>query len=602
MGQQLKKTALYCRLSKDDERIGESASIETQKTLLSQYAKEHNFYPMEFYIDDGYTGLNFDRPAFQRMIEDVALGKIDTVITKDLSRLGRDHIKTGEYSEIYFPTHKVRYIAINDNYDSEDQQSTYYGSIKTAINEFYSRDASVKIKAAFRARSKAGKYHTKKPPYGYIKDPADHNHLIPDPESAWAVKKIYELVLKGWGNYRIRDYLREARVPIPSWHMHSRGLEDKSYLFPTEESKYIWRPDTLRLLIRNQVYCGDTVACKTEAIFKTNRCIRKPEDKCIVVPNTHEALVSRETWERANELIAIKRRDAQSLRKEHQNIFAGLLKCGDCGKAMTRRKYGSQNGRLVYVCTTYATYGAYRCTQHKVFEEDLINAVSADIRRHAAEAKKNPEELIRRIIGYKKSQDESRLDTESEAYKALVKRKAEIERAFDRLYDDHLTERITYENFERLAAKYQAEQKDLQDRMAVFEAASASLKDRRSQAEKVAESLAKYSDFDELTHEMLYSLIDRIEVFDPQVIDGRLEQVIKVFYRFVGVIEPVEFDATRFYKSGEVTCITGRRAARKSADTRLAERKKLTLEEIQSDQERMDELTQTEVTEGNTDK
>lgn len=228
MTQQLKTTALYCRLSKDDERQGESLSIETQKSMLVRYAQENGLLPYEIYVDDGYSGLNFERPSFQRMIDDVAVGKIGVVVVKDLSRFGRDHIVVGQYQEIYFPSKKVRFIALNDGIDTVNSHTTDYAALKNVINEFYSRDTSRKIKAAFRARAKDGKYHAKAAPFGYLKDPNDHNHLIPDPETAPIVAKIYDLVLKGWGNYRIRDYLRETKVPVPSWYQHIRGVEDKS--------------------------------------------------------------------------------------------------------------------------------------------------------------------------------------------------------------------------------------------------------------------------------------------------------------------------------------------------------------------------------------
>ncbi|MGO5085774.1 recombinase family protein [Oscillospiraceae bacterium LCP25S3_F9] len=359
MTQQLKKTALYCRLSKDDERQGESLSIETQKSMLVRYAQENGLIPYEIYVDDGYSGLNFDRPDFQRMIDDVATGKIGVVVVKDLSRFGRDHIVVGQYQELYFPSKKVRFIALNDGIDTLNSHSTDYAALKNVINEFYSRDTSRKIKAAFRSRAKDGKYHSKTAPFGYLKDPDNHNHLIPDPETAPVVVKIYDLVLKGWGNHRIRDYLRETKVPVPSWYMHIRGIEDKSHMFPDEESKYIWRPDTLRLLIRNRVYCGDCVLCKSDTVFKTKKHFKTDEADWITVENTHEPIVSRETWERANELVAVKRREYKETLKDDLNIFSGLLKCADCGKALSRRKYGSNSSHMIYVCGTYATYGSH---------------------------------------------------------------------------------------------------------------------------------------------------------------------------------------------------------------------------------------------------
>ena len=564
--QQPKKKALYCRLSKDDERLGESLSIETQKETLAQYAREHGMSPVQFYIDDGYTGLNYDRPAFQQMMDDISLGLIDTVITKDMSRLGRDHIKTGEYTDIFFPTHRIRYIAINDGYDSANQQSTYYGVLKQAINEFYSRDNSVKIKAAFKTRAKAGKYHATAAPFGYLKDPADHNHLIPDPETAPYVVKIYELVLQGWGNHRIRDYLRETKVPIPTWFQHIRGITDRSKMFPDEQARYIWRPDTLRLLIRNPVYCGDTVMGRSEAIFKTRKHPKTDSDKWITVHDTHEPLVSRDVWEHANQLIAVRRQDYKKSLVPGKNMFSGILKCADCGKAMSRRKYGSKNQRVIYACGTYCTYGVYQCSQHKIFEEDVYDAVLTDIQMYARLAKENRESFIDSVLGYYRSTVETKPDTSSDDYKKLKKRLAEIDRAFDRLYDDYLLERLSTENYDRLSAKYQQEQDDIRSRLSLFESADVEAIERKTDAERCADLFAEYADITELNSAIVNALINRIDVFESEVVDGVMRQTIRIHYRFADVIEPLTYDATRFYKSENVRQASRKRAERQRND------------------------------------
>lgn len=568
MNQQPKITALYCRLSKDDERLGESLSIETQKTMLSQYARENHLYPTEFYIDDGYTGLNFDRPAFQRMIEDIALGKIGTVITKDLSRLGRDHIQTGQYSEIYFPTHRVRYIAINDGFDSENQQSTVYATLKTAINEFYSRDTSIKIKASFRARAKEGKHHSVVPPYGYLKDPADKNNLIPDPETAPYIVKIYDLVLQGWGNHRIRDYLREMKIPCPSWIHHVRGWLKKEHMFPTEESHYIWRPDTLRNIIRNPVYCGDLCYGRSEAIFKTKRHPKTDESKWIHVRNTHEALVPRDVWERANSLIAIKRQDYKDSVKFPSNPFNGILKCADCGKAMTRRKYGGTSGRKIFVCTSYSTYGVHRCSQHKVFEEDITAVVLADIRALSEEAKLNKDALIDRIVALTPEAEAS--VTSPKVYGALTKRLSELDTLLDRLYEDHLFGKVNESNFNRMMAKYQKEQESVQAQINAYEDARTEEKDKRSKAEKIADLFVRYGEFTELTAGLLNTLVGRITVSEPYVEDGRFKQDVTIYYRHIGAFGAVQHDATRFYKSEKCTQASQKRAARKMDERKEA--------------------------------
>ena len=580
MEQQPKITALYCRLSKDDERLGESLSIETQKTMLSQYAREHHLFPVEFYIDDGYTGLNFNRPDFQRMIDDIALGKIGTVITKDLSRLGRDHIQTGQYAEIYFPTHKVHYIAINDGFDSENQQSTIYASLKTAINEFYSRDTSVKIKASFRARAKEGKHHSVVPPYGYLKDPADKNNLIPDPETAPYIVKIYDLVLQGWGNHRIRDYLRETKVPCPSWIHHVRGWLKKDQMFPTEESRYIWRPDTLRNIIRNPVYCGDLAYGKSETIFKTKKHPKTDESKWIIVQDTHEGLVSRNVWERANQLVAIKRQDYKNNGQNSANLFNGILKCADCGKALTRRKYGSNCDRMIYVCTSYTTYGVHRCSQHKVFEDDIKAVVLEDIRSLALEAKLNRQALIARIVAMTPEAPGGSFSTE--VYASLAKRLSELNKLLDKLYEDHLFGTLSDGNYNRMMAKYQKEQETVQKQLASYDEMRQEADDRRTQAEKVADLFAQYGDFTELTAGVLNTLIEKINVSEPYVLDGRFKQDVTIYYRYIGALDTVQHDSTRFYKSEKCTQASQQRAARQ-----MAQRVAAVEEEVEKDQDEL---------------
>lgn len=579
MTQQLKTTALYCRLSKDDERQGESLSIETQKSMLVRYAQENGLLPYEIYVDDGYSGLNFERPSFQRMIDDVAVGKISVVVVKDLSRFGRDHIVVGQYQEIYFPSKKVRFIALNDGIDTVNSHTTDYAALKNVINEFYSRDTSRKIKAAFRARAKDGKYHAKAAPFGYLKDPNDHNHLIPDPETAPIVAKIYDLVLKGWGNHRIRDYLRETKVPVPSWYQHIRGVEDKSHMFPDEDSKYIWRPDTLRLLIRNRVYCGDCVLCKSDTIFKTKRHFKTDEKEWITVENTHEAIVSREIWERANELIAVKRREYRKTLTGDLNIFSGLLKCADCGKALSRRKYGSNSGHMIYVCGTYATYGSHKCTQHKIFEEDLTAAMLADIQELFSAVTKNKARLIDLLIKGKAKSEGKTLTTKETQYKRVCKRLEDVNRLIDKLYEDSISGKVNETNFVRLLGKYQQEQESILAEKEKLQGETAAVREIRSDVEHFADLLERYGDISKLTPEILNMLVEKIVVYEPRAVDGVMRQQLDVYYRYIGVIKLVDYGSTTYYKHGEVT-----NAAKKREKAKMEKRIAAVKEEVQNDE------------------
>lgn len=466
----------------------------------------------------------------------------------------------------------MRFIALNDGIDTVNTQSTDYAALKNVINEFYSRDTSRKIKAAFRSRAKDGKYRSKTAPFGYLKDPDDHNHLIPDPETAPAVVKIYDLVLKGWGNYRIRDYLRENKIPVPSWYMHVRGIEDKSHMFPDEESKYLWRPDTLRLLIRNRVYCGDCVLGKSDTVFKTKRHFKTDEKDWIVVENTYEPIVSRDVWERANDLIAVKRREFKASLSGDLNIFSGLLKCADCGKALSRRKYGSNSSHMIYVCGTYATYGSRKCTQHKIFEDDLTAAMLTDIRELFSAVRQDKAKLIDLPMKSKAKNEGRTLQTKEARYKRVCKRLEEVNRLVDRLYEDNISGKINEANFERLIGKYQREQEELLVEKSKLEGDTAAALEIRSDAERFADLLEQHGDISELTPEILNMLVEKILVYEPRCVDGVMRQQIDVCYRYIGVIKAVDYDSTTYYKSDKVIDAARKREKAK-AEGRIAARK-----------------------------
>lgn len=563
MALQHKVTALYCRLSKDDDRQGESLSIEMQKTILMQFAKDNDLYPVEVYADDGYSGLNFDRPQFQRMLDDIVKDKIGTVIVKDLSRLGRDHLQVGQYTEIYFPTHRIRFIAINDGVDTKDASSGDYAALKNVINEFYSRDTSRKIKASFNARAKEGRYMTTVAPFGYLKDPADHTHLIPDPETAPYVKKIFELCASGWGNYKIRDYLRINKVPMPSWYHYIRGDLNKGVMFPTEESRYMWRPDTLRNLIRNRVYCGDCVRGKTTTIFKTKKHVKTDESEWIVVENTHEPIVSRELWEKANQLVKVKRQEYKETLTGRENIFSGIIKCADCGKALSSAKYGSHSNHRIYLCNSYRTYGKRRCSGHRTFEEDLKAAVLTDMKEKAAMLLEDREQFFKALLDVKRNTDSQKSSVSDDAYRKNIKRLRDVNCFIDKLYEDHVLGRISAENFDRMMIKYQTEQEELTEKINEYENQQAEASQTVRDIGKFFELLEKeVVDAEELTAEMINALIERIDIHEVEYEDGIATQQIDIHYWHVGKIDNTEYRSSIFYKSEKVVEASKQRAAR----------------------------------------
>ena len=538
------RTALYCRLSKDDMLQGDSESIKTQKAMLTQYAKEHGFLIVEVYVDDGWSGLNFQRPDFNRMLDDIEAGKIDVVITKDLSRLGRDHLKVGHFTEIYFPMKNVRYIAVNDGVDTANKNNDI-AALKNVMNEFYSRDNSRKIRSSIRARAKAGLYRTSFNPIGYRKSPDNHNKLIVDGETAWIVKRIFELANAGMGAHKIAKTFREEQVPCPSWWLHSRGERDYSQRFENPANKYEWSHTVIRNIIANPLYLGHTVMCKTESIFKVGTFKKVPKADQIRVENTHEPLVSQELFDGANAKILSRGRDTTD---NFVSPFSGLVKCGTCGKALGLRYWGKDRHHI-YVCTTYA-HDTKACSDHRIYYEDLYNAVLADIQYHARLAYEDRDKAVALAMKMNAKADGNKGKSNESKLKQAKKRYDEVTRLFDRLYEDSLSGRISNDNFTRLIDKYQTEQEQLLGQIQNLENALQEVKDSQTNAVQWAALMADYVGIRELTAENLNLLVERIEVFDRTETDGEAEQVIRICYRFGGYIGERRFKAKVLRNTG----------------------------------------------------
>lgn len=531
------RTAIYCRLSKDDMLQGDSESIKTQKAMLTQYAKEHGFFVVEVYVDDGWSGLNFDRPDFNRMLDDIEAGKIDVVITKDLSRLGRDHLKVGHFTEIYFPMKNVRYIAVNDMVDTSNKNNDI-AALKNVMNEFYSRDNSRKIRSSIRARAKAGLYRTSFNPIGYRKSLDNHNKLVVDEETAWIVKRIFELAVEGYGAHKIATLFRKEQVPCPSWWLHSRGEKDYSKRFEKPENRYVWSHTVIQNIIKNPLYLGHTIMCKTETVFKVGVTKKTAEADRVRVDNTHEPLVTQEIFDLANQKIISRKREDTS---GNVSIFAGLIKCGTCGKAMSQRYWGKDKHRI-FVCTTYAE-NTKACTDHRIFYEDLYKAVLEDIQYHASLAYEDRDKAVALAVKMNARADGSRGKSNESKLKQARKRYDEVTKLFDRLYEDSLSGRISNENFTRLIEKYQSEQEQLLGQIEALEHVFQEVRDNQANAVQWADLMASYAGIQKLNAENLNLLVERIEVFNRTETDGVAEQVIKVCYRFGGYIGERTFKA-----------------------------------------------------------
>ena len=532
------KTALYCRLSRDDGSEMESSSIQTQKEMLSRYARENGLYNTEFFIDDGYSGTNFNRPAFQRMISEIEDGKIDTVITKDLSRLGRNYIETGVYIEVYFPEHRVRYIAINDAVDTVTTESADFTPFKNIMNEFYAKDTSRKVKSALKARVMDGMYVATSAPYGYQKLPEDHHRLIVDERYAPVVRGIFKLALDGMGISSIRNEINQKHILRPGavnpngYERHFDGVDD--------EKRYTWSCNSIRGILRNPVYAGHLVMGKrVSASFKSKKrlCVL-PEDYT-VIRNVHEPIVAPEDFEVVQKLITSRRKSNKQ--NQFDNIFAGLIKCEDCGYAMTLSKaHRTPREDIIdnygYMCNNYKSFGKKICTSHWIEARTLYEAVLEDIRKHAQEALTDDTELIERLL----KQAGTTKSHVNKATKKILKEKrarlAEVDKLFAKLYEDRISGSISERNYQMMTKKFETEQVELENAIKGLQGKCEEDDLKVDNAENFTRMIKEYAGIDTLNATLLNRLIEKITIGEPKTVNGEQVQEIKIYYKFIGNI------------------------------------------------------------------
>ena len=365
------EVGIYCRLSKDDGTDNESASIATQKSILTDYVKRQGWHLAKTYVDDGYSGTNFQRPSFQNMIKDIENGLINCVITKDLSRLGRNYLDCGLYLEVFFPEHNVRYIAVNDGVDTLNKSAMDITPFRNILNEMYSADVSVKIKSAYRARFQQGKFMGTTAPYGYVKDPADHNHLLIDDKVAHVVREIFDLALAGNGIAKIRKHINKQHILRPAAYAVEQGATGyERYFEDNEENRYIWSENSVRGILRSPIYAGNLAGYKRIAAnMKSKKRPSKLPEEWEVIPDTHEGIVTQEEFDTVQQLMTSRRREQNA--GGFENIFSGVIKCADCGYAMraasaNRRKRPDIIDCVQYTCNNYGRYGNVMCSRGSV--------------------------------------------------------------------------------------------------------------------------------------------------------------------------------------------------------------------------------------------
>lgn len=530
-------STLYLRLSRDDELQGDSSSIVTQRQMLRKYASEHNINVYDEYVDDGWSGTNFDRPEFQRMISDIEDGKINCVIVKDLSRLGRNYILTGQYTELYFPSHNVRFIAVNDNVDSINGDNEF-APFKNIINEWYARDVSRKDHAAFQTKFAMGERFFSYAPIGYKRDPEHHNRLVIDEETRPMIEKIFGYALNGMGAGKITRLLIQEKVPTPAWINFKRyGTFAHIFKDNIEEKRYMWTISQVKSILKDETYIGNTVHNKqTTVSFKSKKKYRKPKSEWFRVENTHEAIISKDDFLAVQEMIKSRRRQQANGTTQ---IFAGLVKCADCGYSL---KFGSRQNKSgacwYFVCNKYSQLGKDFCSTHFIRYEVLYEFVLSRIKYWANVAHSDETALLEKLIkNGSKDLAESKNRAKSDISKA-EKRLREVDALFTKLYEDRVSGSINERNYIMLSAKYQQEQDELQ---AKIDSLKAKLKEETEDVinkERWIALIKQYTDPQELTAPMLNSLIEKIAVHDAvKTEDGMKEQEVEIFYRFIGKLD-----------------------------------------------------------------
>lgn len=530
-------TALYARLSKDDDLVGDSNSIVHQKEILAKYAKEHGFTNIEFYVDDGFSGTNFNRPDFQRMMADAEEGKISTVIVKDMSRFGRDYIMVGYYTEIYFSNLDIRFIAINDNVDSNIQTENDLTPFKNVFNEWYARDTSKKIRAVFKAKGNSGKHLTTNPPFGYKKDPNDKDKWIIDDEAAATVKKIFDLYIGGLKINDIAKQLTEKGKETPQLYAMKRGLK---YLGRSPYPE-IWNNSTIRYILVQMAYTGCTVNFQTyRKSFKSKKMAFHPKDEWKIFEDTQPAIIDRQTFDTVQKMREHKR---VYIKSNETNMFSGLLYCADCGNHLTIQRVARNRKMDNFSCATYRKKKKGLCSCHRILVSDLETIVKNDLQKVCEYVFLHEKEFTDEYLsGSKRETVKFQSKTKTEL-KRLSERQEEIGRIIRKLYEDNVNGRITDERFDFLAKSYESEGVDLKTRIQELQIAlSASVQDeeRLSKFLKVVKS---YTKIEELTPEILNSFIEKIYIGETEKYDGRKMQEVEIIYKFIGAINLPQYNS-----------------------------------------------------------
>ena len=594
-----KITALYERLSRDDEMVGDSNSIVNQKKMLEDYAKQNGYTNIEHFTDDGYSGGSFDRPDWKRMVAGIEDGSIGTVIVKDMSRIGRDYLQVGFYTEVMFKEKEVHFIAIANGVDNQKRESSEFAPFLNIMNEWYIRDSSRKVTTVLRARGMEGKHTTNNAIYGYRKSEEDKNLWVIDEEAAEVVRRIYRMSLEGKGPYEIARILSEEQIERPSYYLAKRGLGTCRSNNNTA-TPYVWRGATVRDILSKPEYMGHTVNFRSyKESYKDKRAKKTPKEDWVIFKNTQEAIVSEEMWNKVQELRkTVRRTDTVG----EANPFTGLLYCADCGAKMynhrggagrARNWKGELNGkrrpeRDEYNCSTYnLSRQSYdkQCSQHYIRTEVVRKLVLETIKAVSDYVITNEEEFINRI--YSSSRDKQKESIKSLKRKIAqdTKRVNELNMLMKKLYEDNISGKLSDKRFEFMLSEFENEQDTLEISMENAKAEIEKYESDTVRADKFIELVKRYTDFSELTTPMLNEFVEKILVHEADYSSGERVQEVEIYLNFIGKFElPVKEPTAE--EIAEHEKLKARRAKKAEYNRRYMEkRRKRIAEEEQKSKE-----------------
>ena len=528
-------TALYERLSRDDELQGESNSITNQKAFLEDYARRNNFHNIRHFTDDGVSGTTFDRKGFQAMIAEVEAGKVATIIVKDMSRFGRDYLKVGLYTDVLFKDKGVRFIAVNNGIDSNNQGDNDFTPFLNIMNEWYARDSSRKIQAIFKSRMEKGLRCSGSIPYGYLRDPQDKQHLVVDEEPAAIVRRIFQMVIEGYGVMAIADALTADKIMITSAYAKCNCPENNHC--NSFHDPYRWSATAIGYILEKREYMGHTVLGKTiTENYKTKKRRKARPEELMIFKNTHEAIVDEETWELAHRLKKTVRRPSYPDRPA--NPLTGIVYCADCGRKMTHRQPGPKKKKIydaddAYVCGSYRQL-TRDCTMHFVKTSALQNLILSSIREVSSFVRKDEKEFLHMV----REETDAGLEKEAKEQKKRLhkaeKRIAELDVLIKKLYEGNATGRIPDKHFDRMLADYDREQSGLEQTVSELEQAIATQEQDYESPQKFIALVNRYTDFTELTAPMLNEFIEKVVVHEATGGRAHRKQKVDIYFNFIG--------------------------------------------------------------------